>query len=99
MTATKSYLDTKIEIIVEALGFPVAGMEFLEILEDLRLSYDQARKRRQSEGIGCFRLRCKSLIIAASRAKATAKGYEREFCESLEGCILHDLLHDKETES
>lgn len=100
MTRTeKPYIDHKIELIVETLGTPVPSEDFSEIVEDLRLAYDGARRRRATGdgGVETFRMRCKSLIIAASRAKAMAYGREREFCEALEGVILHVILHDEES--
>lgn len=97
----KSYIDDKIELIVNALAKPVeSSMEFSEILEDLRLTYDGARLRQDREGVNTFRLRCKNLIIAASRAKGMAiDPNQKDFCEALEGVILHTLLHEKETQA
>jgi len=96
----KSYLDEKIELIVNTLAAPVESpMEFSEILEDLRLAYDGARIRNDRESVGFFRARCKNLIIAASRAKAMATiPRHKDFCEALENVILHTLLHEKEAQ-
>lgn len=86
-----SYLDVKIDLIVDVLGKPINEFTLQEVLEDLRLAYDSARLRRH-EGLHVYRNRCTRLIEAASRAKVQVAGHAADFCEALEGVILHDLL-------